>query len=102
MLAASHEKEFWYYHDLIIKQSEHLDSVKVFEIAEKSLSNFEGFKEKFIAENYDVLLKENISVAEEYKVSGTPTVYINGREFQQWTNINLLKMIVSSNTNNKH
>jgi uncharacterized membrane protein len=102
MLAASREKEFWDFHDLIIKQSDNLDSVKIFEIAEKSLSNFEGFKENFITKNYTALLGENISCARQYKVSGTPTIFINGREFQQWTNINLLKMIVSDEINNKH
>jgi uncharacterized membrane protein len=102
MLAASHEKEFWDFHDLIINQADDLDIVKIFEIAEKSLSDFERFKKNFIFKNYIPLLEENISCARQYKVSGTPTVFINGREFQQWTNINLLKMIVLNDINNKN
>jgi uncharacterized membrane protein len=102
MLAASREKEFWDFHDLIIKQSDDLDSAKVFEIAGKTLSNFEGFKENFITEDYTAVLEENISCARQYNVSGTPAIFINGREFLQWTNINLLKMIVSYEINNKH
>jgi uncharacterized membrane protein len=102
MLAASREKEFWDFHDLIINQSDDLDSTKIFDIAKKSLSNFEGFKESFTTKNYTLLLEENIACARQYKVSGTPTIYINGREFQQWTNLNLLKMIVANEINNKH
>jgi uncharacterized membrane protein len=102
MLAASREKEFWNFHDLIIKQSDDLDSVRIFEIAEKSLSNYKEFKENFATNNYTAPLKENISCARQYEVSGTPTIFINGREFQQWANINLLKMIVSYEINNKH
>jgi uncharacterized membrane protein len=102
MLAASREKEFWDFHDLVINQSDDLDSAKIFAVAEKSLSNFVGFKENFITNNYTALLEENISCARQYKVSGTPTIFINGREFQQWTNINLLKMIISKEINKNY
>jgi len=101
MLAASNDKEFWRFHDLIIKQSSDLDSARVFEIGEKSLNDFEGFKNDFFSKNFDVLLKENITLGEEYKVSGTPAIFINGRYFQQWTNINLLNMIISDYSSTK-
>ena len=101
MIAAGKDEKFWYFYDYIIKQSHDLDSAKVFEIAKNSLNNFEEFSKNYFTKNFDVLLKENITLVEEYKVSGTPAIFINGRKFQQWTNINLLNRIVSSNTNNK-
>lgn len=101
MLSASHEREFWDFHDLVIKKSDNLDSTKIFEIAEFSLSNFEGFKENFSNKENDILLDEHVDLAKGYKVTGTPTIFINGRGFEQWTNINLLMMIVTSNTNKK-
>jgi len=93
-LAASHQKEFWHFHDLTIKQSDNLDSTKVFEIASKVLDNFQYFKNDFFNKNFDSIILENIQLAHAYKISGTPTIFINGREFQEWTNINLLKLII--------
>jgi hypothetical protein len=101
MLAASQDKEFWHFHDLILKQSNEIDSAKIFELGKKTLKDYEGFRDDFFTKNYDAILKENIALSQEYKVSGTPGVFINGREFHQWTNINLLDMIVSSYTSNK-
>jgi protein-disulfide isomerase len=96
MFAASKDEEFWNFHDQIIKKAENQDHNQVFGIAKKTLKNFDDFKQKLSAENYTTLLKENILLAEEYDVKGTPTIFINDREFQQWTNISLLKMIISS------
>lgn len=101
MFSASLDKEFWNFHDIIINQAKNIDSLKVFEIAEKSLDDFEKFKFNFTSRNNNYSLEENISLSEKYKVQGTPTIFINGREFQQWTNINLLKMIVQHSLNIK-
>jgi uncharacterized membrane protein/ferredoxin-like protein FixX len=96
MFTASHDKEFWKFNDIIIKQIENLDSAKVFGIAEESLENFDDFKHNFSIGSQNYSLEENILLAEEYRIPGTPTIFINGREFQQWTNISLLKTIVST------
>jgi len=99
MYTASHDKEFWNFHDLILKQAVIPDSMEVFGMAEKSLANYDEFRNNFFS-NYNFSLEENILLAEEYKVTGTPTIFINGREFQQWTNLNLLKQIISVIKNN--
>jgi len=96
MLAASQDKAFWSFHDLIIAQSNNLDSVKIFGLAAKYLNDFEAFRDVFFTKDFDSILIGNIKLAHEYKVTGTPTIFINGREFQQWMNINILKMIVST------
>lgn len=96
MFTASHDKDFWKFHDQIINQPENLDSIKVFRIVEKSLANFTEFMHNFTIHSQNYSLEENILLAEEYRIPGTPTIFINGREFQQWTNISLLKTIVST------
>jgi uncharacterized membrane protein len=101
MLSASLDKEFWNFHDLIINQIDNLDSVKVFRLAQKSLQNFETFSHSFSSSILNYSLKENILLAEDYKVQGTPSIFIDGREFRQWNNIILLKMIVKQYKNTK-
>jgi protein-disulfide isomerase/uncharacterized membrane protein len=101
MLAAGNDKNFWGFHDQILKQSHHLDSALIFGIAEKYLNDFEGFRNDFFSNNYDSVLIKNSILVKQYNVKGTPAIYINGREFEQWTNIKLLEMIISESSNTK-
>lgn len=96
MLSAYSQKEYWSFHDQIINQSKDLDSTKIFNIATNSLGNFKEFENNYNIMNHDSIFNENIKIANSYKVTGTPTIFINGREFKEWSNINLLKMIISS------
>jgi protein-disulfide isomerase len=102
MFTASHDKDFWKFHDQIINQPVNLDSAKVFKIAEKSLKNFSEFKHIFSIGSQNYSLEENILLAEDYGIQGTPTIFINGREFKQWTNISLLKTIISAISKKKN
>ncbi|MBN1414053.1 MAG: thioredoxin domain-containing protein [Bacteroidales bacterium] len=94
MLAARNDKEFWRFHDVVIEESHRLDSIETFILAEQYLNDFNAFMRGFFSPENDSILVRNIIFASKYSVSGTPTIYINNREFQQWTNIKLLRLII--------
>jgi uncharacterized membrane protein len=95
MLAARDDRNFWRFHDQVVGRVDQPDSAAVFRIAEEELDNYAFFRNLFSNGNMDSLVKTNIDYAKKFKVSGTPTVFVNGREVKQWSNMKLLKMIVS-------
>jgi uncharacterized membrane protein/protein-disulfide isomerase len=100
MLAARHDEAFWDFHDAVLEQNHIPDSSEIMNMAHTYLQNYSRFIHGFLYENNDSLIIKNITLASQLKISGTPVVFINGRELKQWTNIGLLKMILSKPYNN--
>jgi len=98
MLAARHDKNFWHFHDDVIGQPFIPDSLVIMNLAEKHLKDYPGFKKECFLSKYDSILSYNVTLAAHLNISGTPAMYINGRKFTEWTNIELLKMIIAEET----
>lgn len=98
MLAARHDKDFWHFHDAVIGTPFLPDSIAIMNLAKKHLKDFTGFKREYFLSKNDSILSYNVKLAAQLNISGTPAIYINGREFTDWTNIELMKMIMAKET----
>ena len=87
---AQNPDAFWDYHDLVFQQ-EYEDGelwateeaiVKLVE--ELSTVDAKKFKQEFEDNAYVSKVNEDLSLVKEAGVTSTPTVFINGKEFQQW------------------
>ncbi|HMQ11532.1 MAG TPA: thioredoxin domain-containing protein [Oligoflexia bacterium] len=81
-LCAAEQDQFWAYHDLVFANQHNLDS-KVFEDYAKKLGlNMDSFKQCVQSSAaYDVV-KNDVAEGERMNISHTPTIFINGREYQ--------------------
>jgi protein-disulfide isomerase/uncharacterized membrane protein len=98
MLAARHDKDFWHFHDAVIGQPFLPDSLAIMNLAKEYLKDYPGFKKEYFLSKNDSILSYNVKLATQLNISGTPAIYINGREFTEWTNIELMKMIIAEET----
>ena len=96
MLSARHDQEFWHFYDLLSDQSQIFDSLDLLKKASGSLNDYKTFIKSYLSGENDSILINNAKLAIAHNVQGTPTVFIDGREFQQWTNKPLLKMILNN------
>ena len=101
MLAARHDKDFWHFHDAVIGQPFIPDSLAIMNLAKKHLKDYPGFEKECFSSKNDSILSYNVKLAAQLNISGTPAIYINGRKFTEWTNIELLKMIIAEETHIK-
>ncbi|MBI4839161.1 MAG: thioredoxin domain-containing protein [Nitrospirae bacterium] len=81
-LAAEEQGKFWEMHDLIFENFSKLSEDKFKEFAGKIGLNMEKFIADYASSKYDIQIQQDITLGNNVGVTGTPTLFINGKRMQ--------------------
>lgn len=81
--AAGEQGKFWEMHDLIFENFSTLSDEKFKEFATKLKLDMNKFLADFNSTKYDALIQQDIDLGRSASVSGTPTLFINGKRMGQ-------------------
>ena len=84
-MAAGKQGKFWAFHDRLFLEYNRLSDEKIREIAESLKLNLADFEKQM--ENPEILgkIERDILDGRRASVTGTPTVFINGRRVRDWS-----------------
>lgn len=95
---AQNPDAFWDYHNLVFEQKYQNGELwatedAIVKLVEDKLPAVDAkkFKEEFEDNAYVSKVNEDLSIVKETGVTSTPTVFINGKEFQQWYDYEVFK-----------
>lgn len=99
-LAAKQYGKFWKFHDQLFLEHNKLSDQKIKEIARNLGFNNEEFEK--MMKNPKVLAKIQQDILDGRKagVTGTPTVFVNGRRLRDWS-LNGLQMLIDKELGKK-
>jgi len=78
-IAAGMQGKFWEMQDILYKNTKELEDKDLKEYAEKIELNVEQFETDYKSEKAAKLVKDDMSEARRVKVTGTPTLFLNGK-----------------------
>ena len=81
--AAGEQGKFWEMHDLIFEKYNLLTEEMFKEFATKLNLDVNRFIADFNSNKYDQLIQQDINLGRQSGVSGTPTLYMNGKRMQR-------------------
>jgi protein-disulfide isomerase len=81
--AAGEQGKFWEMHDLIFENFSKVNEVMFKEFATKLNLDMDKFVADFSGNKYDDLIQQDINLARQAGVTGTPTLYTNGKRMQR-------------------
>jgi protein-disulfide isomerase len=81
-LAANEQGKFWEYHDKLFAETKILPE-SIDRIATELGLDIDRFKNDIRSTKLQNIIKRDIAEANKYGVTGTPTVFINGRKLKQ-------------------
>lgn len=93
-LCAHQENKFWEYHDLIFKNQRRLSKSKFLDLAKLLEIDRNQFNACLDSEKINNLVLEDIELAKKNKVSGTPSIFVNGRKLRAWGHRGILRAII--------
>lgn len=78
---AAHEQgKFWEMHDLVFENQTDLSDEKLYAFAQEIGLDMEKFKAAYASGKYKSVVEKDKADGEKLEISGTPAVFINGRE----------------------
>jgi protein-disulfide isomerase len=92
-LAADKQGRFWEFHDLLFKHSKELSDKKVEEITKELGLDYERLKKDMNSPAIRQRLQQDMNDGAQAGVTGTPTVFVNGRELKKRSLENISKLI---------
>jgi protein-disulfide isomerase len=81
-LAAAEQGRFWAYHDELFLNQDSLSSEKYMEIARNMGLDLEKFSLDMMRPSLQQKIKRDITEAKKAGVTGTPTIFVNGRRLK--------------------
>lgn len=81
--AAGEQGKFWEMHDLIFKNFSTMNEDMFKEFAAKLNLDSNKFLADFNSNKYDALIQQDINLGRQSGVTGTPTLYMNGKRMQR-------------------
>ena len=92
-LAADKYGKFWKFHDRLFLEHDKLSDQKIREIAQNLEINGEEFEKMMKNPKILVKIQQDILDGRQAGVTGTPTVFVNGRRLRDWSP-NGLQMLI--------
>ncbi len=80
--AAGEQGKYWEMHDLIFENYNKLDENKFKEFAVKLNLNIEKFMADYKSNKYDNQIQEDFNLGKSIGVTGTPTLFLNGKRMR--------------------
>jgi len=82
-LAAAEQGKFWEYHDELFLHQNSLSNEKYLEIAQNMGLDLKAFSLDMMRPSIRKKIEEDISDAQKAGVTGTPTIFVNGRKLKK-------------------
>jgi len=82
-MAAGEQGKFWEMHDMIFENFNQLTEEKFSEFAQKLGLDVKKFQADYNSNKYEQLIHEDMNKARDVNVTGTPTIFINGKRMMQ-------------------
>lgn len=82
-MAAGEQGKFWEYHDELFLQQNSLSSDKYLEIAQNMGLDLKNFSLDMMRPSIRKKIEQDISDAKKAGVTGTPTIFVNGRKLKK-------------------
>lgn len=92
-LAADTYGKFWDFHDQLFLQYDKLNDQKIRDIAQNLGFNTEAFEKIMKNPKISAKIQRDIQEGRQVGVTGTPTVFVNGRRLRNWS-LNGLQMLI--------
>jgi protein-disulfide isomerase len=92
-IAAANQGKFWAYHDLLYENYNSLSTEKFTKFAEKIGLDMAKFNRDLKSPATRDRLRQDMQAAQQAGVTGTPSIFINGRRVGKRTPENIQKMI---------
>jgi protein-disulfide isomerase len=81
--AAGEQGKYWEMHDLIFENFSKLNDALYKDLAAKLNLDVARFTADFNSNKYDALIQQDINLGRQAGVTGTPTLYMNGKRMQR-------------------
>jgi protein-disulfide isomerase len=81
-MAAGEQGKFWEYHDELFLHQTSLSNEKYLEIAQKMGLDLKAFSLDMMRPSIRKKIEQDISDAKKAGVTGTPTIFVNGRKLK--------------------
>jgi protein-disulfide isomerase len=100
-MAAGKQGKFWEFHDKLFLEYNKLSDQKIKDIAKGLGLNMADFEKQM--KNPEILtqIEKDIIEGRRVNVTGTPTVFVNGRRLKDWSQ-NGLQMLINKALNKLH
>ena len=82
-IAAQNQNKFWEMHHKLFENQEHLEQSDLERYAKDVGLDMTKFKADLGTKDTDARLEADRKQADTLKIKGTPTIYINGREYDR-------------------
>jgi predicted DsbA family dithiol-disulfide isomerase len=92
-LAADKYGKFWKFHDQLFLEHDKLNDQKIREIARNLGFNNEEFEKMMKDPKISAKIKKDVLDGRQAGVTGTPTVFVNGRRLKNWS-LNGIQMLI--------
>jgi protein-disulfide isomerase len=100
-LAADKQGKFWEFHDRLFLEYNKLSDQKISEIAKSLGLNIADFEKQMNNPVVRTQIEKDILDGRQSAVTGTPTVFINGRRLKDWSQ-NGFQMLINKELNKFH
>lgn len=99
---AQEQNKFWEYHDLVFENQKRLSRSTLLEVAGEAKLNTSLFEQCLVSDAATQRVQDDLTQGEVMDVHGTPSLFLNGRLFKDWTNPNRLRTILEAEIKNSH
>jgi protein-disulfide isomerase/uncharacterized membrane protein len=93
-LCAQERGQFWGFHDDLFRNQERLSERLIGELARRRGWSTEAFAARMRSEGIAGRLREDVEAAHRSGVTGTPSIFINGRPVRHWYHPRVLREIL--------
>ncbi len=100
-VAAGKQGKFWEFHDRLFLEYNKLSDQKIKDIAKSLGLNMTDFETQMKSPKIMTQIQKDIVDGHQASVTGTPTVFINGRRVRNWSQ-NELQMLINKELNKIH
>jgi len=97
-MAAGEQGKFWEYHDELFLNQNSLSNAKYLEIAENLGLDLKKFSLDMMRPSIRKIIEQDISEAKKAGVTGTPTIFVNGRKLKERDFVAMSKLIDNERT----
>ncbi|MBX7149562.1 thioredoxin domain-containing protein [bacterium] len=95
-ICANQAGQFWAYHDRVFAARESMSEVVLLEIAEDMGFDMPSFKQCLKSDDAEHILENDVEEGIRLEINVTPSIFINGRLFQDWKNQELFQKVIRS------
>ena len=97
-MAAGKQGKFWAFHDRLFREHDKLSDKEINDIAKSIGLNMVEFEKQMKNPEIKFQIEKDILDGRHADVTGTPTIFINGRRLREWSQ-NGIQMLIDKELN---